>query len=87
MLVKVDDLGLNFGFSKNADYLYIFSQTTPYPSLLSGKLFIPRIYDFNEIILIFLKDSNYYTSTYIRYPKEIMKMKRHFNGLQRWLQK
>ena len=24
---------------------------------------------------------------YIRYPKEILKMERHFSGLQRWLQK
>ena len=27
------------------------------------------------------------TTTYIRYPKEIMEMERHFSGLQRWLQK
>ena len=27
------------------------------------------------------------TGTYIRYPKEIMKMERHFSVLQRWLQK
>ena len=27
------------------------------------------------------------TGMYIRYPKEIMKMERHFSTLQRWLQK
>ena len=27
------------------------------------------------------------TAAYIRYPKVIMKMERHFSVLQRWLQK